>query len=93
MGYSNARDMAEYADLETALHWHLQANHFPPIPTIMVAPCKRAIELAVEGNYDGEIDLPEGVQYRGASTCTAAALVEHAHLRAFIEAELEKETP
>ena len=35
MGYSSAVGMAGATDLRTALGWHLQSNHFPPVPTEM----------------------------------------------------------
>lgn len=74
--------------LELALGWHLQSNHYPPVPSEMVEPCKKAIELANAGEWDEMVDLPEGVEYRDGSTMvTAAVLIESFHLDSFLDEE------
>jgi hypothetical protein len=40
------RGMAGAAGIETSLAWHLQSNHYPPLPTGSVAIAKRAIDHA-----------------------------------------------
>lgn len=65
MGYTNARDMKEYApSLDVALDWHLRSNHFPPLPLSLIEPAKRAISLAQAEEWDELIELPEGVEHR-----------------------------
>jgi hypothetical protein len=93
MGNVNAAAMAEavgegLVGLRPALSWHLQSNHFPPVPTSMVDPCIAAIEAAVDEDWEREIELPEGVSWRGHAWAPAAALVEDHHLGFFVEAEL-----
>ena len=89
MGYSNAREMAELADLDDALAWHLRGNHYPPVPLSMVEPCKIAILNALDNLPNEEIPLPEGVSWRGQDTAPTWAIVEAHHLEAFIDSMVE----
>lgn len=73
--------------LDAALSWHLSANHYPPVPSSMIEPCKRAIEAANEGEWDRAIELPEGVSYRGESTAPASAIIEQHHLDSFLSVD------
>ncbi len=85
MGSLQASEMAQFADLDRALQWHLQANHYPPIPTYMVEPCKQAIEACNEGEWDRLIDLPNGVEFRGSTQATAGQIANGLHLFSWIE--------
>jgi len=85
MGNLAAMDMLNHTSMDTALYWHLTANHFPSIPTSMVAPCKRAIEKAARGQWDKKVRLPEGVTYRGEKLAPVSAMVEQHHLDHFVE--------
>lgn len=92
-----ATTMTEMAGLRAAIFYHLQANHFPPVPETMVPICIEAVQLGVEqvlaGTYAEEdilIDLPEDISYRGASQAPLSAIIESHHLEPFIMAELER---
>lgn len=90
MGTMRAMGMAEaVADgdisLDQALGYHLQVNHYPPIPGEMVEVCKKAIELANQGDWDAEVFLPDGITYRDQLTAPVAAIVEAHHLHTFLE--------
>lgn len=85
MGYLQAREMARLADLDTALEWHLRANHYPPVPSLMVPVCKRAIEAALNGDWQKEILLPEGVTYREDRLPYAREVIITFHLEAFLD--------
>ena len=90
MGYMSALSIQDEdlgISLEQQISWHLQSNHYPPIPNEMVAVCIDAIEYANEGEWDLELDMPEGVSYRGRSTAPVYAIVESNHLDAWIEGE------
>jgi len=51
MGSVTAIGLADTTlDLETQLKYHLQGNHYPPIPTVMVQPCIEAIDAYYEDN-------------------------------------------
>lgn len=79
MGNLQAREMASLADLETAVTWHLRSNHYPPIHTDFVPVALKAIELANEGEYDAELEYPNGL------VRTVAHTIEGLHLDAYIE--------
>ena len=82
MGNLQAREMAELGadNIEQVLAWHLQSNHFPPIPTTMVEPCLKAIDAYWEDDLDKLIPLPEGVGYRGLTVAPARAIIINNHL-------------
>jgi hypothetical protein len=74
----------ENVSLEAAVQYHLRCNHYPPPPVIMVKPCIEAINHAKNGEYGYEVELPEGVMWRGQAAVPVRALVESFHLDAFI---------
>jgi len=85
MGSVTAIGLADSVlDLETQLAYHLQGNHYPPVPLSMVQPCIDAIDAAYDEDYDREIEMPEGVFYKGKTTAPAWAIVEQHHLDWFI---------
>jgi len=85
VGYATALDLASGLPLDAALRIHLQSNHYPPIPSSMVGPCKRAIRYINKGQLDHRVRLPEGVLYQdGKHTAPACAIADHAHLDAFL---------
>jgi hypothetical protein len=87
MGRQLAEDLAgmENITLEQQITWHFQGNFYPPIPTSMVQPCIKAIELANEAIADGEerlsnikdeVALPEGITWRGNAFASVLGLIE-----------------
>jgi len=90
MGSLNAAAMAEAVGegevaLRPALVWHLQCNHYPPLPMSMVAPCIQAIEAAVDDDWDRAIELPEGITYRGHQAAPASEIIDQHNLGFFVE--------
>lgn len=85
MGYLAAVDMKEQVGFDDALRWHLKSNLFPAPPSYMFDPCKEAILAYQDEEYDLEIELPEGVLYRGSSVAPASAFVENFRLEAFLD--------
>ena len=67
-------------DLETQLAYHLQGNHYPPVPLSMVQPCIDAIDAYYDNDAMRQIAMPEGVFYKGMSHAPAWAVIEHHHL-------------
>jgi hypothetical protein len=89
MGAMRAMDIADNFDLEEGIKIHLRTNHYPPVPESMVPICLDAIDAANEGDWDRDIDLPEGVMFRGLTQAPASAIVEQHHLEFWIiESEL-----
>lgn len=84
MGYTTAQELATILDLEGSIAMHLTANHYPPVPRSMVQPCIDAIDAFHDEDYEREIELPEGVSWRGNSTAPASAIVDAHHLDAWL---------
>jgi hypothetical protein len=95
MGAMQALDLATNLDLtlEKQLSIHLSANHYPPIPQVMLDVCIQAIDALKDGDanreipmpFDGERDgKPFQVTWRGQTTAPAWAIAEHAHLDAWL---------
>lgn len=89
MGSLQAMEMAEMLEIESAIAWHLQSNHFPPIPRSMVEPCIEAINNAMEGEWNKLVSLPEGVGYRGLTAAPTHAIIGEHHLDAWVELDEE----
>lgn len=87
MGALSAMDAANTMDLRHALAWHLQSNHYPPIPTTMIEPCITAIDSCNAGDHDDQVPLPDGVYYQGSNYAPAWAIVEQHHLDFWITEE------
>ena len=90
MGSITAIGLADTTlDLETQLLYHLQGNHYPPVPKEMVQPCIEAIDAYYDEDFDREIDMPKvndyQITYKGKTTAPARAIVEQHHLEWFIE--------
>ncbi len=67
-------------DLETQLAYHLQGNHYPPVPLSMVQPCIDAIDAYSDNDAMRQIAMPEGVFYKGMSHAPAWAIIDQHHL-------------
>lgn len=99
MGSLQAQEMAELLDERTAMAWHLQSNHYPPVPASMIDPCLDAIHAYNNGDYDELIKLPfDGVDrngepfqitWRGKDSAPAWAIIEGHHLSAWVELDEE----
>jgi hypothetical protein len=79
----------EVLDLETQLRYHLQGNHYPPVPVEMVPACIEAIDAAYDEDYDRMIKMPMigdfQVTWRGQKESPAYAIIEQHHLSWFID--------
>lgn len=91
MGYSTALDIADTdISMEQQIAWHLQGNHYPPVPTSMVQPCIDAINAYWNDDYNAEIEMPEGVTYKGMDYAPAWAIIDQHHLHAWLDTEDEE---
>lgn len=82
----DTQGMIQYGGSRAALAWHLSSNHYPPVPASMIPVCEEAIRLAASEEWDEQVELPEGIYYRGSSTAPVSAIVEQHHLGDFVEA-------
>ena len=62
--------------LETQILYHLRGNFYPAIPSSMVTPCVESIDAILEDDIYREIDMPEGITYKGETTAPAYAIAE-----------------
>jgi hypothetical protein len=86
MGYTQAQEFADSGvGLETALSWHLQYNHYPPVPVSMVPVCVAAIDAMADDEPDRAVDLPDGISYRGQTSAPAWAIADQHHLGPWCE--------
>ena len=95
MGALQAQEMASLLDSRSAMAWHLQSNHYPPVPATMIDPCLEAIEAGLEEDWDRLIQLPfDGVDrngepfqitWRGQDKAPAWAIIEGHHLEPWLE--------
>jgi hypothetical protein len=90
MGNTFALDLATSTlGLRNALSIHLTSNHYPPVPAEMIEPCVLAIEAMNDEDDRRDIDLPEGVLWRGQTTAPAWAIVEGHHLESWLSQDGE----
>ena len=84
----------EYASMkgkqkDLGLLAHLQSNLYPPVPSSMLGPSKRAISAVNRGKHDSKIKLPDGITWRGQKSAPAHAIVEGHRLHAWLTQEEE----
>lgn len=88
MGANFAIDLATSdLSLEDQIRYHLTGNFYPPIPAAMVGTCTAAIIAVNEYDPYREIELPDGVTYRGSDTAPASEIVEQHRLGAWLDYE------
>jgi len=80
-------DLFPELDLETAIGYHLQGNHYPPVPLSMVPVCIEAIDFAYEDMWDETIEMPDGITYKGETCAPVWAIIEQHHLHAWLPEE------
>lgn len=81
MGYVAAVEMRFYLGEEFALEWHLQYNHYPPVPLNLLPVAKKALQLARNGDFDTRLLLPSQVLK------TVEEVVDELHLSAFLDGD------
>ena len=87
MGINFATDLASgnfEQSLDRQISIHFSSNCYPPVPQFMVQVAIEAIQAVNDEDYDREIALPEGVQFRNASTVKACEAVDALYLNAWV---------
>jgi len=88
MGYSSVSDMRNFVAEDTALTWHLQSNHYPPISVAFLPMAKAALAHARAGEWEATVEFPAGARRAGQSVAISE-VVKELHLEAFLEEEGE----
>lgn len=86
MGNLHAQEFANMVGegelgLEQAVGWHLASNHYPAVDKVFVPVALEAIALANDGEWDTELEYPNGLSK------TVAHTIEGLHLDAFLDEE------
>jgi hypothetical protein len=87
MGSLHATELAsgEFAlTLNDQIAIHFQANCYPPVPLVMIPIALEAIQAVNDEDFDRVIDLPEGVNFRNATTIKACQAVDALYLNAWV---------
>ncbi len=86
MGLNFATELAgmDTMPLEAQINMHLQYNFYPPVPSSMVLSCIEAINAYDEEDIERDIELPQGVEWRGLTYAPAHAIVENHRLHAWL---------
>lgn len=69
MGSLQAVEMAALTDRNTALRWHLQSNHFPPIHAVFIPVAEQAIDAYNADEPETPIEMPNGVTLTAGEIC------------------------
>jgi hypothetical protein len=78
-------ELGIHLDMETQITIQLRNNHYPPVPLSMVKPCIEAIDAVNDlGLWNADIELPEGITWKGKTTAPAHAIIEAHHLTSWI---------
>jgi len=75
--------------MEAALLDHLWHNHYPSLPGNLVKPCIDAIAKADQGEWDAEVQMPDGIKFRDQGFATVRQMVEVCHLEAYLSQDEE----
>lgn len=90
MGSASVAPLRAVLAERAAIEWHLQYNHYPPIPVQMTDVALEALSVVRPDPYEFEdvrIQLPDGVTWRGQETAPVSAIMENMHLWDFVDAE------
>ena len=82
MGLNFATELStmDTMPMEQQINLHLQYNFYPPVPSSMVQACVDAINAYWNEDIYAEIELPQGVEWRGLNYAPAHAIVENHRL-------------
>ena len=83
MGYTQAMEMVNLISLEQSIRWHLQCNHYPPVPNVMIPIAVKAVMLCREDRFDDTVVTFFEYQPCGWSL-PAYVIVEAYHLEPWV---------
>ena len=83
MGYTQAMEMVNLISLEQGIRWHLQCNHYPPAPNVMIPIAVKAVMLCRNGKFSETLETPFEHQFHGWMI-PAYVIVEAYHLEPWV---------
>jgi hypothetical protein len=83
LNFATELSLMETMPLEQQINLHLQYNFYPPVPSSMVQSCIEAINAYNDEDLERQIEMPQGVSYRGSDFAPAHAIVEQHRLYPF----------
>jgi len=60
--------------LYAAIEFQLTSNFYPPHPRALIGPCYEAVKAAINGEWQKDIPMPEGILYGQDHEPTAKAI-------------------
>ena len=60
--------------LYAAIEYQLTSNFYPPHPRALIGPCVEAVKAAINGEWQKDIPMPEGILYGQDKQTTAKAI-------------------
>jgi len=92
MGRLGIDDMLNFTNEEQALHWHLTANHYPPIHDSFIPIAQQVIERATEAVVvEDESIWQEQIKMPNGKTMSVADIYEGLHLDSFVAHRLTED--
>ena len=82
MGYTQALKVLDLITLEGDLRWHLQNNHYPPVPDVMIPIALKAVVLCRNDQFNKTIEVP--IEHRLGWMLPAYMIVEIYHLEPYV---------
>ncbi len=91
MGTILSMDIAELVKensltLDAALDFMMKANFYPPLPSQFKPVFKKAIELAADGDFDANVELPLGITYKDKGSAPVWSIIDGFHLEYLVDA-------
>ena len=60
--------------LYAAIEYQLTSNFYPPHPRALIGPCVEAVKAAINGEWQKDIPMPEGILYGQDKQTSAQAI-------------------
>jgi hypothetical protein len=81
LGYKIGKEIANAnLDMAAKMSWHLSGNHVPAVDEVFIPVALEAIELAVAGEWERTLVLPNELER------SVLFIVTHLHLEPFVPA-------
>jgi len=86
MGHIHALEILNLINLEQDIRWHLEHNHYPRVPDVIIPIAVKAVMLCREDKFNETIEVP--IEHRMGWMLPAYMIVEAYQLEFWVN-ELE----